>query len=41
METTEDTVDVLEPFAIATTFFSYEENVSISSDFAIFAWITR
>ena len=32
---TEDIVDVLEPFAIATTFFSYEENVSISSDFAI------
>ena len=32
---TEDIVDVLEPFAIATTFFSYEENVSISSDFTI------
>ena len=41
LKLTEDTVDVLEPFAIATTFFSYEENVSISSDFAIFAWITR
>ena len=32
---TEDTVDVLEPFAIATKFISYEENISISSDFAI------
>ena len=32
---TEDIVDVLEPFAIATTFFSYKESVSISSDFAI------
>ena len=32
---TEDLVAVLEPFTIATTFFSYEENVSISSVFAI------
>ena len=32
---TEDLVAVLEPFTIATTFFSYEENVSISSLFAI------
>ena len=32
---TEDIVAVLEPFTIATTFFSYEENVSISSVFAI------
>ena len=32
---TEDLVAVLEPFTIATTFFSYEENVAISSVFAI------
>ena len=32
---TEDLAAVLEPFTIATTFFSYEENVSISSVFAI------
>ena len=32
---TKDMVAVLEPFTIATTFFSYEENVSISSVFAI------
>ena len=32
---TEDLVPVVEPFTIATTFFSYEENVSISSVFAI------
>ena len=31
----EDIVAALEPFTIATTFFSYEENVSISSVFAI------
>ena len=31
----EDLVPVLEPFSVATTFFSYEENVSISSVFAI------
>ena len=36
---TEDIVAVLEPFSIATTFFSYEENVSISSVFAILLWI--
>ena len=32
---TEDLDAVLEPFTIVTTFFSYEENVSISSVFAI------
>ena len=32
---TEDLVAVLEPLTIATTFFSYEENVLISSVFAI------
>ena len=31
----EDLAAVLEPYTIATTFFSYEENVSISSVFAI------
>ena len=31
----EDLVPVLEQFSVATTFFSYEENVSISSVFAI------
>ena len=31
----EDLVLVLEPFSVATTFFSYEENVSISSVFVI------
>ena len=31
----EDLVPVLEQFSVATTFFSFEENVSISSVFAI------
>ena len=31
----EDLVPVLEPFSVTTTFFSYKENVSISSAFTI------